>query len=366
MSLDPVTRFRNVYKGPRRRDGPPIMRMAHPLAFATFLDVIGAPARRHLRAGGLPAYADNPDMYVKVSSAWAAFDSAAKAEGEGFGWHVGQYHGENGINEILLQRSEHAPTLYRGLHELVRLISSEASDLGLGIEERKDDILLYTHYPCLKSMPGYMSSQGYQLPAYLALIRHYLGAHWFPEEIGIESNHIPKAAAICFSNSRIRTGQERGYISIPRNVLSTPPPDAIDLGRHPDISLNNELQFADRLRVLLLPYLAEGIPPKRFAAELMDTSPRTLARRLRECRLSFRGLLDELHFDVSKDLLLTTNLSIREIAARVGYDDPAHFTRMFRRIGGISPMDFRRLEPSPPANHSGVGCVPGHRPIPLP
>ena len=319
------------------------MRLAHPLAFASLLEVIGAPSKRHFRAGGLPVYVDDPNTFVRVSRAWVAFDSAAKAEGEDFGWYVGQYVGENGISEKLLQRSEHAPTLYRGLQELVRLVSSEASDLGLGIEEREDDVLLYTYYPSMRGAPGYMSSQGYQLPAYLSLIRHYLGMHWYPEEIGVEAKRVPKRAELIFGGSRIRTGQERGYISIPRAVLSTPAPDAIDLKQAPEILLNNELSYADKLRVLLRPYLAEGIPTKQFAAELMDTSQRTLQRRLRESSMSFRVLLDELHFEEAKDLLHTSQLSICEIADRIGYSDQAHFTRMFRRIGGICPREFRRL-----------------------
>lgn len=320
------------------------MRMAHPLAFAKLLDVIGAPTKRHFRAGQLPAYADDPDLFVKVSCAWAAFDSAARAEDEDFGWYVGQYVGENGISSKLLRRTEHAPTLYRGLKELVRLISSEASDIGLGIEEREDDILLYTHYPFLKGSRGYLSSQGYQLPAYVSLIRHYLGAQWSPAEIGVEAKRIPRAATTCFPESRIRTGQERGYIVIPRAVLSTRDPSARSRSGSSKIILTDKLSFADKLRMLLRPYLAEGIPTKQFAAGLMDTSPRTLARRLQECRVSFRSLLDELHFDAGGKLLRSSALSISDIAERVGYENPAHFSRMFRRVGGICPSEFRKLE----------------------
>ena len=318
-----------------------MIRMAHPLAFADFLDKIGAPAKRHLRASGLPAYANEPSQFVKLSSAWAAFDSAANAEGEDFGWYVGQYVGDKSLSQKMLKNTEYAPSLYRGLQAFVRLVSSEASDLGLGIEEREDDILLYTYYPTLKGTTGYLSSQAYQLPLYLAVIRHYLGEHWCPEEIGIEAKSIPKGAEACFPNSRIRTGQERGYIVLPRKVLSTAPRDTADLRQAPDLLLTEHLSFADRLRLLLRPYLAEGIPTKRFAAELMDTSQRTMARRLRESGLSFRALLDELHFDIAKELL-GSSLSIREIAGRVGYDDQAHFTRMFRRMGGICPSEFRK------------------------
>jgi AraC-like DNA-binding protein len=315
--------------------------MAHPLAFADFLETIGAPAKRHLRAGGLPAYDTRPDQFVKLSSAWAAFYSAARAEDEDLGWYVGQYVGDKRLSQTILENTEHAPSLYRGLQEFVRLVSSEASDLGLGIEERKDDIVLNAHYPTLKAAIGYAPSQAYQLPVYLSVIRHYLGEHWCPEEIGIEAKSLPRGAEVCFPNTLIRTSQERGYIVVPRKLLSIPAQNAVDLRQATDLLLTADLSFADRLRLLLRPYVTEGIPTKRFAAALMDTSQRTLSRRLRESGLSFRELLDELNFDIARELL-GTSLSIREIARRVGYDDQAHFTRMFRRIGGICPSEFRK------------------------
>ena len=41
------------------------------------------------------------------------------------------------------------------------------------------------------------------------------------------------------------------------------------------------------------------------------------------------------------DLLLGTNLSIKEISSQVGYGDPHFFSRIFRASIGISPRDFR-------------------------
>jgi AraC-like DNA-binding protein len=43
----------------------------------------------------------------------------------------------------------------------------------------------------------------------------------------------------------------------------------------------------------------------------------------------------------AKRLLFYTNLSIKKIALELGYDDYAYFTRLFTRITGISPTQFR-------------------------
>ncbi|MGW6057071.1 AraC family transcriptional regulator [Streptomyces sp. NPDC055189] len=44
----------------------------------------------------------------------------------------------------------------------------------------------------------------------------------------------------------------------------------------------------------------------------------------------------------AKRLLLRTELSVRQVAGRVGFGDPAYFCRFFRRETGASPGDFRR------------------------
>ena len=41
-------------------------------------------------------------------------------------------------------------------------------------------------------------------------------------------------------------------------------------------------------------------------------------------------------------LLDTTVLSVTEIAARVGYDDPLYFSRAFRTVHDVSPLGYRR------------------------
>jgi len=48
-----------------------------------------------------------------------------------------------------------------------------------------------------------------------------------------------------------------------------------------------------------------------------------------------------LRVEKAKELLLTTALPVGEVAAAVGYDDPFHFSRVFRGLAGNSPTDYR-------------------------
>ena len=44
----------------------------------------------------------------------------------------------------------------------------------------------------------------------------------------------------------------------------------------------------------------------------------------------------------SRQLLITSEHSVAEIGAAVGYVDPFYFSRQFREVNGQSPREFRR------------------------
>jgi AraC-like DNA-binding protein len=43
------------------------------------------------------------------------------------------------------------------------------------------------------------------------------------------------------------------------------------------------------------------------------------------------------------EMLATRSLTVREVAHRVGYRQPAQFAKAFRRHHGLAPSDFRAL-----------------------
>jgi AraC family transcriptional regulator, transcriptional activator of the genes for pyochelin and ferripyochelin receptors len=45
--------------------------------------------------------------------------------------------------------------------------------------------------------------------------------------------------------------------------------------------------------------------------------------------------------ELARNYLLDTEWSIGEIARRIGYRDPAHFTHAFRKQYGLRPSDLR-------------------------
>jgi transcriptional regulator GlxA family with amidase domain len=77
-------------------------------------------------------------------------------------------------------------------------------------------------------------------------------------------------------------------------------------------------------------------------ARATATSTRTLARRLEKALgTTPQRFAQRLRIARAVQLLETTQESVDEIAARVGYADPAAFRRIFRRESGESPRERR-------------------------
>jgi len=56
---------------------------------------------------------------------------------------------------------------------------------------------------------------------------------------------------------------------------------------------------------------------------------------------SIHDLINEYRLKKARELLLTTNLNINEVAAECGFDDPAYFSKVFKKKYGISPKEFK-------------------------
>lgn len=65
-----------------------------------------------------------------------------------------------------------------------------------------------------------------------------------------------------------------------------------------------------------------------------------------ETGASFVEYVRSLRMARARELLVTTDDTITDIARRVGYPDPFYFARIFRRVNGSTPTDYRRAASS--------------------
>ena len=77
-------------------------------------------------------------------------------------------------------------------------------------------------------------------------------------------------------------------------------------------------------------------------AAARGTSVRTLQRRLAETGLTYSRVVDEIRFAEARRRLAQPGALLKEVAADVGFCEPASFTRACRRWTGLSPRELRR------------------------
>ncbi len=79
-------------------------------------------------------------------------------------------------------------------------------------------------------------------------------------------------------------------------------------------------------------------------AKKFDMSVRSFNRRFKNAtNVTPLHYLQQIRIETAKDLLKTSNLTLGEIAEHVGYQDLAHFNRLFKRFLSTTPNQYRAM-----------------------
>ena len=104
-------------------------------------------------------------------------------------------------------------------------------------------------------------------------------------------------------------------------------------------------QFEKDLREAFTPDGTGGtMPSVAYFANKVNLSPGYFGELIKkETGLTAKEMITNQVINVAKHRLAVTNDDISEIAYGLGFDYPAHFTRLFKRVTGQSPTLYRRL-----------------------
>ena len=152
------------------------------------------------------------------------------------------------------------------------------------------------------------------------------------------------AAREAFPNTRILASRAHTSVLVQRDVLSRPctsaaAPEADDLVE--PLEADYATGTLDTLREVVKPYLRDKPLLLSELADLLGTSERTLQRHLAGQGTSYSRVLDEARYQVACGLLGNGDVKIGEVAFAAGYQNPSHFSRAFRRLAGLSPIEYR-------------------------
>jgi AraC-like DNA-binding protein len=179
------------------------------------------------------------------------------------------------------------------------------------------------------------------------MLRRFLGETWEPQQVDLLA---PDPAMVgddaVFGDADLCLNQPHSSFTIPLSALrQAVPAEVSDRGStQPSIAVLEPEQpsgFLDSVESLIASYLTAGHLDIEVVAEAAGASTRSLQRGLQAFGLSYSAIVDQTRMRVASDWLAGTETPILEVAAMVGYSDPAHFSRAFRRQSGISPRQYR-------------------------
>jgi AraC-like DNA-binding protein len=329
----------------------PLIRAGILLPIVDFLDDIGSPTDRLLEQVNLSHTAfDDPDRLLTFYQAADLIERAANLEGlEAFGFLVGRQTPPLKLGTLgkVLQNSLTLFDLLATIEQVVGMANSSQQ-----VNLRWDGDWVWWQFCCDQTdQASHLQSHRYDLGLYLTALRQVLGPAWRPTELHLKGPPCRAILAIDdFAGTTIHFLRPYNAIKIPRAALSLPYnpwASGTGLNDQPDYDRFQQTApaqtFFDSLQQLIQAQLPYGSPDITLVAAASGLSVRSLQRHLTEAGLPYSKLVDQVRFNRAVALLQQSDVKLLEIAAELGYTDPANFARAFRRWAGISPRQYRLL-----------------------
>ncbi len=180
------------------------------------------------------------------------------------------------------------------------------------------------------------------------VIRDLCGPTWVPTLVQLPC-HRPRdlQSLRAYFRAPLRFDSHRLSLAFEHHWLDRLLPTA-DRALHAALLANAEAFEAQapaplpsQVRRLMRRLLIDGKGSIEIVAKTFSMHRRTLDRRLDSCGASFREVADGVRFEVARQLLGDTQMSVSEIAAALHYCDTSAFTHAFRRWSGDTPRQWR-------------------------
>jgi AraC-like DNA-binding protein len=324
----------------------PLVRLISAAPIAQELDKRGLPTDEVLEGVGLSREAlDDPETFVHALVLYQFLEAAAEAAGERY---FTARIAEN------LDLTKWFPTIgiaknAQSVGDLLTAWAVAATKHSSAIEQR-----LNVH-GATAILSGYRSFRLTLVPAQVdgfhvgfltTILRHALGPDWKPADVHVTVSD-PKALPPIFHGIKAIKGDSRGHkIRFPAEWLTCPFNEANFLRRALGEAENQKpaRTIEDSIKLAIKPYIGEpGLSGAKMAS-ICGMKYRNLTRFLTFKGTSLTTITNDLKRDFAIEALANEDVSVSEIATRLGYSDATSFTRAFKKWTGMSPMKYRREE----------------------
>jgi AraC-like DNA-binding protein len=140
-----------------------------------------------------------------------------------------------------------------------------------------------------------------------------------------------------------RDGPHASFL-IPHSVLNQPmraSPDPAHKDSFESSASPVPVDFLSGISKLTEMLIIMGHHDIATAAEMIGLNKRTLQRRLAECGTSHSAVVTEARVAIAIRWICEGETSLTEISGRLGYSNPANFSRAFRRVTGVAPRAYQ-------------------------
>ncbi|MDM9561766.1 helix-turn-helix transcriptional regulator [Bordetella petrii] len=349
----------------------PLTRCQFVLPFVYILDAVGAPVDSLLEKHNLPVDMEGHlDSYVPIRNALQFAETAKRAQGiADFGHMVARGANFHYLSARLRALIVNSPTLFVALKTLCANAHLEDTNLAMFLVFHGNSVRLHSQLIGVKGLRHLEHSQWLQNVLPVHVVREFAGPEWAPATMAFEAEYSPGAEVQeQWSRTRFLSGQPYSWIDVPVEYLSLPPISAsLHHGPAETDGIDVSGKLVDSLKLMLPSYLGGKVPSVADIAEMANTSTRNLQRMLADSGFTYRGILNAVRFERAALLLRQPGIRIVDIALSLGYTDAAHFTRAFRTMAGVSPLQYRKSQlKSPgmmpgPFEDAGTGRASGQR-----
>jgi AraC-like DNA-binding protein len=336
----------------------PLVRVASIIPMRDFLLRMGAALERVLDAARLTSRVfAHPELLLPYPVVARFFEEAAGVgRDETLGARVGHETRVEALG-VFGRRIANASTLGEALAIAARVAPAYFSGQTFWLAETGPGLRLCHRFPTRLDDRDQQIEQ-FSLCIMLRLLKSVAAPDWRPI-VHLKKGMPPSIADLPMLRDGVIVFDEPTWaIAFPRSLLgrSLPaatmaPPQPLELDRWRASAPGRD--FASAVAQVIGTAIACGDADIDLVATWIGTSTRTLQRRLEDDGVSYAQLFAKARLDSATDLLENRGVTLQDIARTLGYSDPAHFTRAFRRWTGCSPRAYRDLR----ANQSAVLLV---------
>ena len=322
------------------------------VAVGRALDALGYPGDKLLCAAGVDLSSRN-DTDIRFSSdhtrsLWAL---ALRETGqEDIGLQVARYVCPTTFHALGFSLWASC-SLKEALERMVRFDTLLNDGCSLSLDSTGDDSFTFTMVVKQTDSAPLVASEGvdYFLGAVVKMFRDMAGNSFNPAGVSLTRPEPanPKLWQ-SFFNCPVQFNQPQNSLNLPSDQLNrTLPTGNQMLAEQNDKLVEDYLQrfqiadLTNRVRSALIHLMPLGLTTLEDVATELSMPPRTLQYKLTQTGTTIQKLRDQIREELARKYLQHSRQNITQIAYSLGFSDPAHLNRAFKRWTGETPTAYR-------------------------